>query len=238
MTLPITGMVFLFGSFVFLYLSRKFWLTYKSEKNFVAQLFSYSFLSIGIGYLVATPPCMLLVDSPNLWRFVYPLYVFLISVGYLTIISIAARERLRRYFKPILFFLVAVMLIGELAVIISPPSYFFEDGSLNWRASHSMGSLVVVFLLFLLIPTITFFFQEGKKAKDTKAKIRAFGLGIALSDFILSGIIDYFLLNFFHVHPGYSDLNLAVMFSIIALTLIITWGPETEKKEKWVKKIE
>lgn len=85
MTIPISGIVFIFGAFVYIYLSRRFWRCYKAENNVVAKLFSYAFFLLGTYSVVVGIPSLLLIENQTIWRIIAPIYAFLLGGGYLII---------------------------------------------------------------------------------------------------------------------------------------------------------
>ena len=234
MIFPVTGIIFAFGTFVYFFLSRRFWQYYKLEGNYIAKIFSFSFFLIGLNYLFKIVPCLLLTENQTVWRIISPLGILFISAGYGLIIYIAAWMRLRKYLRFIVGLLLIVLPFLVISFVINPPHNFFIDGILTWELNQLSGLIASEFLSALIfLPIAIMFFQESKKTADKRAKIRAFGLGLAMIFFILVGMIDVTLLNVFKVHPIYSDLNYFIMFSILAVTLIWTWGaPKTKIGQK------
>lgn len=239
MIIPTTGIVFFFGAFVFIYLARRFWQCYKLENIRIAKFFSYSFFLIGLNYIVLGIPCLLLIESQIVWRIVAPIYFFLVIGGWLlfgyAVFSVLP-ERFNR-FKRIIGALFLMILIPTTSVflIFYPPHYFYTDGTLDWEIESILVLPALIIMPLIVIPSVIIFFQEAKKAKDKKTKIRSLGFGIALIFMITGVIIDLFLITVLKLHPIYSDLNYFIVFLILAITLIITWGPP---KPKWVTKIE
>ncbi len=241
MVIPITGLVFLFGSFVFLYLSRKFYSCYKEENNQIARYFSYGFFSIGLSYLIEVIPCLLLIEDHFVWRIVAPLYIFLYTAGWTLFAYTVFSNKFPKYSKIISFLLFFVLITTVSSYLSQVPNYYYTDGSLNWEPLFGSNlqrfSLVLSNLatFLLLIPLIIIFFSEAKKMNDIKIKIRSLGFAVALIFLFISIITDLVFVTILKVHPGYSDLVYLLMFSALASTLIYSWFPP---KPKLVKKIE
>lgn len=229
MVIPTTGLVFLFGSFVYFYLSRRFFILYKQENNNTAKFFSYGFLFLGLNYLIDGIPALFLVENPAIWRFITPLYSFLLVLGWGVIFYSIVSLKFKKYSK-IYSFLYAIYIFLYLSGLISnPPHYYYVSGVLSWEISMPV-LLPLIFLTPLIsILLITFFFKEGRKTKDPKAQIRSFGLALFSLFVLLSSFTDLVLITFLKVNPVFSDLNYLVTFSILALTLIFTWFYPSKK---------
>ena len=236
MIIPTTGIVFLFGAFVFIFLTRRFWQCYRREGIDIAKFFSYSFLLIGLNYIVSGIPCLFLIENQTVWQIVYPLYVSLMIGGWFLFSYSVFWERFKNYREIIatLFSIIFLSIVFSL-LVLPPPHYFYTDGTLNWEVEESLIIPAFLMMLLVIIPAIVIFFQEAKRTGNKKAKIRSLGFGIALTLIPLGVIIDFLLLTVFKVHPIYSDLNWFIMISILAITLIVTWGPP---RPKYVTKIE
>ena len=239
MVIPTTGIVFLFGAFVYIYLARRFWNCYKLENNNTAKLFSYAFLSFGLGYFIQGAVSLLLIESQSVWRIISPLFGVCMAGGYGIITYAAARIKFQEslLFVKTLFPLILILICipGIIFFILSPPIYFYTDGTLNWEIKSEVAPLIFGVSSLFIVFSATVFFREAKKIQDKKGKIRAFGLGLALLWLIVAMVTDFFLLTILKVHPIFSDLNYSIMFLILAITLILTWSPP---RPKWVKKIE
>jgi len=234
-TIPTTGLVFSFGAFVYLYLSRKFYQCYKAEDNRFAKLFSYSFLLLGLNYLITSVPCLLLVEDEAVWRIVAPIYSMLTGAGWMLFIYAVFSAKWPRYAKLIGGALLFFMLIFSSIYVFNSPHYFFVDGTLNWEIGSGPLTALFSFFSLLLIPTIMIFFKQFRETQDKRIKIRSMGFILAIASIFTGGIIDFFVITFLKVHPVYSDLNYFIVFSILALTLIFTWF---KPRPKWVQKIE
>lgn len=234
MIIPTTGIVFLFGAFVYLYLSRKFYQCFKLENNRVAKLFSYSFFLIGLNYIVSGIPCLLLVENQSIWRIISPIYFFLIGGGWMLLAYTVFSFKFQKYSKIIGILFVSVFITLS-PFIFKTPHYFFVEGALDWEIESSLWFLGILIYPLIIIPLMVIFFQEARRAIDRKIKIRSLGFGLALIWILLGMITDFFLITILKLHPVYSDLNYFIVFSILAITLIFTWF---SPKSKWVKKIE
>lgn len=237
MVIPTTGLTFIFGAFVFIYLSRQFFKCYKAENNKIAKYFSYSFLLLGLNYVTTGIPALFLIEDDKVWRFIAPIYYIFISAGWLLLAYTVFSIKFEKYSKVFAVFLFFVFLFCVLPFFFKIPKYYYVDGSLSWTFDSSFQFLFFtpLVIIFILIPTIIFFFLEAKRTVDRKKKIRNLGFGAAMFILLLTMFIDFLLLTILKVHPAYSDLNYLVMFSILAVTLIFSWFPP---REKWVTKIE
>ncbi len=240
MVIPTTGIVFLFGAFVFIYLSRRFYQCYKAENNRVAKLFSYSFFLIGLNYIVSGIPSLLLIESHDFWKFIAPSYFCFLAAGWILLGFTVFSNRLPKYAKIIGIVASLIFIISVLPFFFQVPNYYYTDGALSWDFGQSTEFPQLFFISlatipFALFPLIIIFFWEARKTTDKKAKIRSLGFGIALGFMFLGTIIDSFLLTLMKVHPIYSDLNYFVIFIVLAITLLFSWF---SPRPKWVKKIE
>lgn len=239
-TIPTTGLIYLFGTFIYLYLSRRFYQCYKEENNRTAKFFSYSFFLVGMNYLVTAIPTLFLIDSQSVWRFISPLYVFFISAGWFVLGYVVFSQKLPRYSKTIAIIFSYLVLVSIVPFIFYTPTYFYTDGVLDWDFQMNFESLFLFLVPYIISPIflvllIIIFFLQAKRASEKKVRIRSFGFALSLSFIIIGMLIDATLLNSANVHPLYSDLNYLIMFTTLAITLIFTWFPS---KSKYVAKIE
>lgn len=239
-TIPTTGLIYLFGVFVFFYLSIKFYRCYKEENNRIARLFSYSFFLIGLNYVVIAAPALFLIESHDVWRILAPLYISFVSVGWLLMGYAVLSSVFPKYSKVIGIFLFLIYLMSIIPFSIYTPSYFYIDGVLDWSFDMSSKLSFLFFTPFIATPfvfssLIIIFFSQAKNAKDKRARIRSLGLGIAMSFMLLSMFTDFILITMTDLHPVYSDLNALIVFAILAFSLIFSWFPP---KPKYVSKIE
>lgn len=234
-----TGLLYLYGAFIFIYLGRRFYLCYRRENNYIAKLFGIAFFSIGINYFVNSIPSLFLIDEPAVWKIVAPIYVFFMGTGWLIMCYAIVYSRMKTKpslglnFLKILFLVILILTV--MSYIIFPPRYFYIDGVLSWESSSSLIFFMFPIILIVSIYGIIFFFQEAKKAKDKTVKIRSFGLGMTMFLMLLTAFADFILLSIFKLHPIYSDLNYSIMLTILAITLIKSWGSSSPQL---VKKIE
>lgn len=235
MVIPTTGLVFLFGSFIYFYLSRRFLVLYKKENNGTAKFFGYGFLFLGLNYLVAGVPALFLIESPAIWRLLTPLYSFFMALGWGTILYSVVSQQFKKYSKIYLFLYGIYVFLYASRLVSSPPNYYYVDGVLSWDISMSVLFPMIFLLPFIFVVLITFFFNKARKTNDPKTRIRSFGLALAASLFLLNCFIDFILLSFLKLHPVFSDLNYLITFSTLALTLIFTWF---YPPRKYVAKVE
>ena len=238
MIIPTSGIAFFFGAFVYIYLGRRFWRCYKAENNTVAKLFGYAFFLIGTYSLVIGIISLLLIKNQAIWRIIAPIYAFLLGGGYLIIGYTVGYIRFRKYLP----FYITLLLVGLISIvtlyIIYPPSYFYTDGSLNWKINLPiMGLVIPIFVMMIIIPSIIIFFQEAKKAENKKVKIRSLGFGLALSAAFFGMISDFFLITVFGLHPIFSDLNYFIISLILLLTLVPTWTPLKKKLDETDRRV-
>ena len=222
-TIPTTGMVFIFGAFVYLYLSGKFYQCHRAENNRIARLFSYSFLLIGLNYLICSIPCLFLIEDQAVWKIVAPIYGILTGAGWFLFFYAVMSTRFPQYTKLIGGLLFGLMLIFAPMFLVNTPHYFFVDGVLDWEVNSLLWVSFFSLFPFLTIPAIIIFFKQFKEAEDKKIKIRSLGFALATVWLLSGAVTDFFLITFLKVHPIYSDLNYFIVFSILAITLIFTW---------------
>jgi len=109
--------------------------------------------------------------------------------------------------------------------IVSPPTYFYINGSLGWEIEPIIGIISFLPIVLAVIPVGIVFFQEARRAEDKRVKIRAFGLGLAMCWGIFPSIMDFILGNFFKIPPLYSDLSYLGCFLFLFITILLTWKP-------------
>jgi len=238
MIIPTTGIVFLLGAFVYLYLSRRFWNCYKAENIEIAKFFSYAFFSIGLYNLIAAIPCLLLTENPLVWRIFVPIYVFFLVAGWLLLgYAVLAKIRFPKYSRILIIIFSLIIISSTLSTAaLSPPRYFFvEPGSLDWEVKLELGIAVLLMGSLIFVPSAIIMFQEMKKSKDKRAKIRSFGFGLAFLWLIMEQFSDFFIATIFELHPIYSESIHLITLLILAITLIKTWGPPPPT---WVKRVE
>ena len=234
MDIPTTGIIFTFGTFIYFFLSWRFQRYHKLEENYIARIFSFSFMFLGLGNLIVAVPCLFLNNDVSLWRIIAPLQLVFISMGYLLILYNVLWSKIKEYAVYIVAFILVIVIYGMFLQITHPSVYFFTDGVLNWKPNPVMQIFSPALLLFA-VPSILFFFYEAKRTTDKRTRTRAFGLGLMVTWMIVTALMDLFLLTVLKVHPIYSDLNYLLMYLIIVITLILTWGPP---RSKWATKVE
>jgi len=240
MVIPTTGLTFLFGAFVFLYLGRRFYQSYKIERNPTAKLFSYSFLSIGFGYFIGGMTTLFLIDSRTVWRVVDPIYAGFLSGGWTLLAYVVFSNTFPKYSKIFAILLFILFITSVLPFCFNVPRYYYRDGALDWELVLASPlwylSLITYFTSpFIQISLAVILFRQAKRAVDKKVKIRSLGLGIAICLSFTALIMDFIIITVFKVHPVYDDLNYLLMFSALALALLFTWFPP---RSKYVTKIE
>ncbi|MDD2696887.1 MAG: hypothetical protein PHE52_01885 [Candidatus Pacebacteria bacterium] len=240
MVIPTTGLIFLFGVFVFFYLSIKFYTCYKEENNEFAKLFSYSFFLIGMNYVITSVPTLFLIDNHVVWRIIAPIYTMFVAGGWSLLGYAVFSSTFQKYSKIIGGIMLLVFVFSSLPFFFYTPNYFYTDGVLNWGFDLSSKLFFLFFAPFvvtplILMPLIAIFFLQAKRATEKKVKIRSLGLGIAMSFMLFGMITDLILLTLTNLHPVYSDLNYLIIFTILAFTLIFSWFPP---KPKYITKIE
>jgi len=238
MAIPTTGIVFLFGAFIYFYLSRRFWNYYKAENNRIAKLFALAFFLLAMGFIVPSVFSLFLIENRVIWWIICPIYEGLISLGGLVIAYTVASVRFPKYLPFYIALISIALIIYVILLVIYPPFYSYINGSLNWELEKPLiiGGMSFLGLgLLIFVPAAIVFFQEVKRAKEKKIKIRSIGLGLTMIWMLLVIIVDFFLLNIFKLPPVYSDLNWFTSFLLLAITLLLTWG---SPRPKWVKKVE
>lgn len=240
MIIPTTGLVFLFGAFVFLYLSWKFYRCYKDENNRIAGFFSLSFLLIGLNYIVSGVPALLLIESHDVWKVAAPVYSSLTIGGWLLLGYAVISGKFPRYGRIIGSFFIILFLVSVSSVFFREIDYYYVDGALSWSLSPVFPFEYVFFVPFAIVPVLFLplffiFLKEARSSLDKMIKIRSLGFCMAMGFLFLGLVIDVALLNFSNLHPVYSDFNYLVVFTTLALSLIFTWFPP---KPKWLKRVE
>jgi len=240
MTIPTTGLISLFGVFVYFYLSIKFYRCYKEEDNRIAKFFSYGFFLIGLNYVVETAPILFFIDDLGVWRILAPFYVCFMTSGWVLIAYAVFSSVLPSYSKAIGVFFSCIVLLSVFPFLFYTPKYFYVNGVLDWSFESIPHVAPFFFVPFVFTPLILssmiiIFFLKAKNAQNRKVKIRSLGLAIAMFFMLLGMFVDLILITVGDVHPVYSDLNYLVVFTILAFTLIFSWFPP---KSKYVTKIE
>lgn len=240
MVIPTTGLIFLFGVFVYFYLSIKFYHCYKEENNRIARFFSYGFFLIGMNYVVIAAPCLFLIENGNIWRFLAPFYVGFMTGGWTLIGYAVFSSVIVQYSKIIGIFMSFLVLLSIIPFLFYTPTYFFVDGVLDWSFELGLGLASFFFIPFVITPIILssmiiIFLFQAKNAKDKKVKLRSSGIALAMFFMLLGMFVDLILITIGDVHPVYSDLIYLIIFTVLAFTLIFSWFPS---RPKYVTKIE
>lgn len=234
-TIPLTGINFLIGSVIYFYLARRFYKCHKSEQNQVAKFFSWSFLLLGLNYLIVACPCLFLIDSAKVWRFIDPFRILFMFSGFFLMIYTVVYLTSKRYLPLITVILAIVAVSFSLLAFLNPPSYFFVDGILDWELGSRLtgqltGALYSVFILMVMLPVMVFFFRQARRVESKQVKIRSIGLGLFMLWSILGGLTDMFLITTMGLHPIFSELNYFIVFIILLFTMVKTWVPARYEK--------
>lgn len=226
MTIPITGIVFLFGAIVYIFSSHKFYQCWKRENNYIAKLFAYAFFLLGLHWFLNVIPCLMFIgDQALIWRIIDPARIFFLFTGITILGYTMSYIRFPKYKWLAVILLSTITITAIWLFIISPPTYFYINGSLGWEIEPIIGIISFLPIALTVVPMGIVFFQEARRAEDKRVKIRAFGLGLAMCWGIFPSIMDFILGNFFKIPPLYSDLSYLGCFLFLFITILLTWKP-------------
>lgn len=225
MTIPYTGVTFLFGSFVFFFLARRFRQVYKKELNFVARNFSLSFFCFGLRYSIAGALSLFLVQEQTIWRIFNPIQNFFTFFGLVLLSHTIVKVRLLRFGFIYTLFISILSALFLVLIILYPPLYYFENGFLAWKPGLAVGLIGSLVIFLVIIPLGVTFLQMARKTDDRVVKIRSLGIGLAAFWLILPVILDYFIINILKLDVRYSELNYFILFLILLITIFLTYRP-------------
>ncbi len=232
---PYTGITQTFGALVLFYLAYRFFRIYQIEKYLIAKLFSCTFLLFSLIFFTLGIPSLFFIENQIIWSVASILSSIFQIVGGAILGYIFFYLRFPQISPKWGFFsMLLIELILVAPSVIYPPFYFFEtNGVVNWKIDPLVGILRYLGILLFLIPIGILYLYEAKKAKETRIKIRTYGLGLGFLGITIAYLVDFVLLDFTNLDPKWSDIFLGLCFLILLLMILLT--PKMIKRPTWVK---